>query len=324
MATLATDLSFFISAAAFLALFLFCLGIAQFTRQRARRHEIVEKIKRGGEITAVPSKEKTPETDNISIFNRLFFGLFGKLGNVANPANLSDRPNLRLRFHRAGVRRENAPAIFWGLKIFLTILFPAIFIVLRISLLKLLSYQATTAIGVGAALLGFYAPDIWLRYKTDKRKEKILEALPDALDLLVVCVEAGMGLDGAINRVAKEMKLNCKELSDELTYLNLELRAGKPRHDALRNLALRSGLEEMNSLVTLLIQTDKFGTSIAQALRVYSDSYRTQRFQRAEELAAKIPVKLIFPLVLFILPALFVAIVGPAAIRISQNIFTRF
>jgi tight adherence protein C len=324
MLTLPTDLSLLISTAAFLALFLFCLGIVQFTRQRARRHEIIEKIKSGGEITTIPNEEKALETNQASIFKRLFFGLFGKVGKFATPANLGDRPNIRLRFYRAGIRRENAPAVFWGLKIFLSILLPAIFIVLRISLFRLMSYQAATAIGVLTALLGFYSPDIWLRYKTDKRKEKLLEALPDALDLLVVCVEAGMGLDGAINRVAKELKLKCAELSEELTYLNLELRAGKPRHAALRNLALRSDLEEMNSLVTLLIQTDKFGTSIAQALRVYSDSYRTQRFQRAEELAAKIPVKLIFPLVLFILPALFVAIIGPAAIRIYQNIFTRF
>jgi tight adherence protein C len=323
MLTLPTDLTLLISAAAFLTLFLFCLGIVQFTRQRAKRHEIIEKIKNGGEITVIPSEEKLSGTDQASIFKRLFFGLFGKLGNLANPAGLEERPNLRLRFYRAGVRRENAATVFWGLKIFLSILFPAVFFVLRILLFKLISYQATTAIGVLTALLGFYAPDIWLRYKTDKRKEKLLEALPDALDLLVVCVEAGMGLDGAINRVAKEIKLECKELSDELSYLNLELRAGKPRHDALRNLAARSGLEEMSSLVMLLIQTDKFGTSIAQALRVYSDTYRSQRFQRAEELAAKIPVKLIFPLVLFILPSLFVAIVGPAAIRIYQNMFSQ-
>jgi tight adherence protein C len=324
MLTLPTDLSLLISAAAFLAIFLFCLGILQFTRQRTRRQEIIEKIKSGGEITAVPKEEKTPESDQTSFFKLWFFGLFGKIGNIANPAKLSDSPNVRIRFFRAGIRRENAAAVYWGLKIILSILCPAIFFILRISLFKLMSYQVATAVGVATALFGFYLPNIWLRYKTDKRKEKLLEALPDALDLLVVCVEAGMGLDGAINRVAQEIKLKCSELSEELTFLNLELRAGKPRHDALRNLALRSDLEEMKSLVTLLIQTDKFGTSIAQALRVYSDSYRTQRFQRAEELAAKIPVKLVFPLVLFILPALFVAIVGPAAIRIYQNIFSRF
>jgi tight adherence protein C len=179
-----------------------------------------------------------------------------------------------------------------------------------------MSYQMTVMAGVLSALLGFYLPDIWLRQKTDKRKEKILNALPDALDLLVVCVESGMGLDSAIYRVAQEMRLNSPELSDELQLMNLELRAGKSRKDALKNLALRTNLEEINSLVTLLIQTDQFGTSMADALRIYSDSYRTQRYQRAEELAAKLPVKLIFPLVVFIFPALFVVLLGPAAISI--------
>jgi tight adherence protein C len=125
-----------------------------------------------------------------------------------------------------------------------------------------------------------------------------------------------MGLDSAIYRVAQEMRLNSLELSDELQLMNLELRAGKSRKDALKNLALRTNLEEINSLVTLLIQTDQFGTSMADALRIYSDSYRTQRYQRAEELAAKLPVKLIFPLVVFIFPALFVVLLGPAAISI--------
>jgi tight adherence protein C len=137
-------------------------------------------------------------------------------------------------------------------------------------------------------------------------------------------VEAGMGMDGAINRITKEIRLNSPILADELNFLNIELRAGKLRQDALRNLAMRTDLDEMSSLVTLLVQTDKFGTSVADALRVYSDSFRTQRYQRAEELAAKIPVKLVLPLILFILPALFVVIVGPAAIRIYQNLLSRF
>ena len=193
---------------------------------------------------------------------------------------------------------------------------PIIFTILRFWIFKIMSYQMIVMFGVLSALLGFYLPDIWLRQKTDKRKEKILNALPDALDLLVVCVESGMGLDSAIYRVAQEMRLNSPELSDELQLMNLELRAGKSRRDALKNLALRTNLEEINSLVTLLIQTDQFGTSMADALRIYSDSYRTQRYQRAEELAAKLPVKLIFPLVIFIFPALFVVLLGPAAISI--------
>ncbi|NIM99593.1 MAG: type II secretion system F family protein, partial [candidate division Zixibacteria bacterium] len=152
------------------------------------------------------------------------------------------------------------------------------------------------------AIAGFYVPDLWLRIKIARRRGKIAKGLPDALDLLVVCVEAGLGLDTAINRVAEEIKLGHKVLSDELKLLTLELRAGKSRRDALKNLALRIDWEDIKSLVTLLIQTDKFGTSVAQALRVYSDALRTKRYQRAEEIAAKIPVKLVFPLVFFIFP----------------------
>jgi tight adherence protein C len=147
--------------------------------------------------------------------------------------------------------------------------------------------------------------------------------LPDALDLLVICVEAGMGMDEGINRVANEIKLTSSDLSDEFRFLNLELRAGKDRQDALKNLAVRTDIDEMKNLVTLLIQADKFGTSVATTLRVYSDTFRTQRMQKAEELAAKIPVKLVFPLILFIFPSLFVAILGPAVIRIFRNILMR-
>jgi len=135
----------------------------------------------------------------------------------------------------------------------------------------------------------------------------------------VVCVEAGMGLDAAISRVGEEIRFTDRELSDELRLLNLELRAGKTRLEALRNLARRVNLEDMNSLVTLLVQTEKFGTSIAQALRVYSDTFRTKRYQAAEELAAKLPVKLLFPLIFFIFPAIFVVILGPAVIQIIQT-----
>ena len=168
------------------------------------------------------------------------------------------------------------------------------------------------------AVGGFYLPEIWLRRRIANRRERIFLGLPDLLDLLVICVEAGMGLDAAFSRVAEEMRLSNRVLSDEFRLLNLELRAGKLRRDAMRDLALRVGLEDMRSLVTVLIQTERFGTSIADALRVFSDSLRTKRFQRAEEIAAKLPVKLMLPLILFIFPALFVAILGPAAINIAR------
>jgi tight adherence protein C len=229
-----------------------------------------------------------------------------------------------MRFLKAGIRNPNAGFILWGAKCFLALFFLAIFIVLRIFVFSLMNSQLSIALGVFIPLLGFYLPDIWLLQKTQKRQEKLLKALPDALDLMVVCVEAGMGLDEAINRVAKESKLQSEELSAEFDLLGLELRAGKPRQDALKNLAERTNLEEVNNLVTLLIQADKFGTNIADTLRVYSDSFRTERFQRAEEMAAKMPVKLILPLILFIFPALFVVIIGPAVISIYRNFILRF
>jgi tight adherence protein C len=157
--------------------------------------------------------------------------------------------------------------------------------------------------------------------RISNRKEKMQQGLPDALDLMVVCVEAGTGLDAAINRVGEEMKLSNEVLSEEFRLMSMELRAGKQRRNALKNLALRTDLEDVSSLVTLLIQTEKFGTSLAQALRVHSDSMRTKRFQKAEEIAAKLPVKLMFPLVLFIFPSIFVVILGPAAIRIFRTLF---
>ncbi|MEJ2658516.1 MAG: type II secretion system F family protein [Desulfobacterales bacterium] len=231
---------------------------------------------------------------------------------------------MRIQFLRAGIKRKNAGTIFWGSKCFFCIFLPAVFFMCRLTVFEIFSDHITVGIAILVALAGFYLPDLWLTIKSDIRKEKLLEGIPDALDLLVVCVEAGMGLDGAIHRVSEETKLTNPILSDELKLLNLELRAGKSRQDALRNLALRTNIDAMNSLVTLLIQTDKFGTSVAKALRVFSDSFRNQRYQKAEEFAAKIPVKLVLPLILFIFPSLFVIIIGPGAIRIYENIIKGF
>ena len=170
------------------------------------------------------------------------------------------------------------------------------------------------------AIAGFYLPDLVLQIKIARRKDKISQGIPDALDILVVCVEAGMGLDAAMNRVADEIKLNNKPLSEELKLYNLELRAGKSRPDALRNLGLRIDIEDIKNFATLLIQTDKFGTSIAQALRTYSDTFRTKRYMKAEEIAAKLPVKLMVPLIFCVFPALLVVLMGPAAIRIYHTL----
>jgi tight adherence protein C len=317
-----TDPSFLFSLATFLALFLLCLGIAQHIGQRSSRREIVEKIKFSGDFMGIRQDWQSVDQKGNSFLSP-FLNFFKKFGSRSGSEAADDGHTKRIKFLRAGIRGKNAPAIFYGLKSVLAIILPAIFLISRLTVFKILSYPMTVTIFVMVALFGYYLPDIWLRQKSDKRKERLLKALPDALDLLVICVEAGMGLDEGVNRVAQEIRLTSPDLSDEFKLLNLELRAGKERPDALRNLALRTDIEEMKNLVTLLIQADKFGTSVATTLRVYSDTFRTQRMQKAEELAAKIPVKLVFPLVLFIFPSLFVAILGPAVIRIFRNIILR-
>jgi tight adherence protein C len=240
------------------------------------------------------------------------------VGQQVLPEKSEDFTRTKMKFLKAGLRGARVPTVYWGIKCLLVGLSVVSFCVLRMTIFKILNMPTSLLIIVFLAFFSFYLPDIWLQMKIQRRKEKILEGLPDALDLLVVCVEAGMGIDSAFQRVGREIELSNKTLSDELKFLNLELRAGKSRQEALRNLSTRIDLEELRSLVTLLIQTDRFGTSVVQALRVYSDSFRTARFQRAEEIAAKLPVKLVFPCILFIFPSLFVAILGPACIRIYQ------
>jgi tight adherence protein C len=305
-----------ISIAFFIALFLFCIGVHQAVRQRGVRSQLIGRIRGGGielEIDTPQEIERfSPKGPSAAS------KFFRKIGKHASPAQAADYSAARLPFLRAGIRGDNTIAVFWGVKIFLVIALPLAFMALRSSILHTLNFQVTLALLVFCALLGFYLPDVYINRRSESRRAKILQALPDALDLMVICVEAGMGLDSAINKVAEEMRISCIELSDELQLMNFELRAGKQRTDALKNLALRTNLDEISSLTTLLVQTDKFGTSMADALRVYSDSYRTQRYQKAEEMAAKLPVKMVIPLIFFIFPSLFLVILGPAAINIYR------
>jgi tight adherence protein C len=230
------------------------------------------------------------------------------------PRRPEEYSRMNMKFINAGLRSSNVKYVFWGIKAMLMIIFPFLFLALRLAMFPAFHLVYTYVATAYLLLMGFYLPDVWLAIRIRIHKRKIFEALPDALDLLVVCVEAGLGLDSAITRVADDIILTSTVLSEELKIVNLEIRAGKPRAEALRNLALRTDLDDVNSLCTLLIQTERFGTSLAPALRVYADSFRTKRFQAAEEMAAKLPVKLLFPLILFIFPALFVVIAGPAVI----------
>jgi tight adherence protein C len=168
--------------------------------------------------------------------------------------------------------------------------------------------------------LGYLLPDMWLTWRVKSRQHKLRRALPDALDLLVICVEAGLGLDQALMKVSQDMRISHPELSEELQLVNMEMRIGKTRIDALRELARRTGLDDIKALVAMLIQTERFGTSIAQSLRVYSDDMRLKRRQRAEEMSAKTSVKMVPALVFFIFPALMVVILGPAIITLIRQL----
>jgi tight adherence protein C len=315
-----SDIIILVSLVTFLTLLLLFLGAGQHIRQNKRRQEIIEKIKMAGITGSTFDKVTITRTDDKK---GAVLSLVESIGRHIAPAKLSAQAPIRTKMLQAGIRRENAVSVYWGAKGLFSLILPAVFIAVRIPFLAMVDQPTTIAAGVLLALLGYYLPDIYLRTVVEKRKEKILAELPDVLDLLVVCTEAGMGLDAAIAKTADEMSLSGSTLSSELKLMNLEMRAGKSRQDALRDLAMRSGLDDMNSLTTLLIQTDKFGTSIAKTLRIFSDSFRNARYLKAEEFAAKLPIKLVIPLIAFIFPALFIVIVGPAAIAIYQNIILK-
>jgi len=220
------------------------------------------------------------------------------------------------RLVQAGFWNQDAARIFFGTRVVLTS--GLVFTGLMVGALTDARLVATLVLGFWLGGLGWLIPSWYVLSKRQRRRSEIQLALADALDLLVACVEAGMGLNQAIVRVSEEGRNVSQALSEELTMVNLEIRAGKPRPQALRNFADRTGLEDIESLVSTLIQTERFGTSVGRALRVQADTLRQKRRQRAEEAAAKTTIKLIFPLVLFVFPALFVVILGPAVIQVVR------
>ncbi len=235
------------------------------------------------------------------------------------PKSAEEESKLRRRLCEGGFRNETAVGIFLGLK------FIGLIVGLMASggtaVFTVGLTQKALIVTVATSAAMFYLPDaiVWLFAK--HRKDSIFLGLPDVLDLLVVCVEAGLGLDQAMRKVSEEMKKSCRILSEEFALCNFHLQMGRARNEVLQDLGARTGVDDLRSLAAILIQADKFGSSVAQALRVQSDSMRTRRRQLAEEKAAKTAVKLIFPLVIFIFPAIFVVLVGPAAITIVNEMF---
>jgi tight adherence protein C len=229
-----------------------------------------------------------------------------------------DTSALRMRLIQAGYPQASAVPLYLGARIGLPMTLGGSLMLLLPALGQ--SWVSAVLLSVWAALFGFIAPTFIVRSRIARRQKQMQKALPDALDLLVVCVEAGLGLNQAMVRVAEEIERVSPVLSEQVGLVNLEIRAGTPRDEAFRHLGDRTGLQDIKSLMAMLIQTDRFGTSIAQALRTHAETMRTKRRQRAEEAAAKTTIKLVFPLVLFIFPALFVIILGPAVIQIIETL----
>lgn len=261
--------------------------------------------RRLGEVTGGKPKE-----DAASRFDQFLVTTLKKVGDVA-PKSPSEMGKLQKKLVCAGFRRRDAIAIFLGIRIgFALLLFALVATPLIV--------RPNFVYALAACGLGYLLPGMALGRLAKRRQHRIQLGLADALDLMVVSVEAGLGLDQAIQRVADELAFAHPDLADELRLINLELRAGKARAEALRNLAERTGVEDISSLVAMLVQTDKFGTSVAQSLRVHSETLRTKRRQRAEEAAAKTGVKMVFPLVFCIFPAIWIVTIGPAVIKFIQ------
>ena len=264
--------------------------------------------RRLGELSLPGSLPAVPAAGNERLLNTL-----RRLGRAA-PKPSRELGKLKERLIHAGYRGSEALTLFFGIRLGLAI------VLFLLGTSPFIPKSGLIA-GLAGAAFGYLLPSMALARMAKRRQHRIRLSLPDALDLLVVSVEAGLGLDQAIQRVGEELAFAHPELSGELRLINLELRAGKGRADALRNLAERTGVDDLSSLAAMLIQTDKFGTSVARSLRVHSETLRTKRRQRAEEAAAKTGVKMVFPLVFCIFPAIWVVTIGPAAIKFVEVLF---
>jgi tight adherence protein C len=263
-------------------------------------------------VGGVDPNEQLPEHPSLA-----FHELIKRLGNFI-PQSPKDVTVMQRRLIRAGMRSENSLKILYGTKAVMGVIFPVL--AAGFVLGSTTDPSNKFIVILGAAAVGFFGPNEYVRRRAQRRQKEISRGLPNALDLLVVCVESGLGLDQAILQVSKELSHAHPEISEEFGFVTLELKAGKRRVEALRNLAERTGVDDLKKLVAVLIQADRFGTGVAQSLRAHADFMRVQARQVAEEKAAKLGVKLIFPIFFCILPSLFVVTVGPVAMKIVREL----
>lgn len=274
-----------------------------------------ERLERFGKVGQGDERGRAPGAEQLK---DLLERAAPALAKPLTPQSEHEQSQLKVRLANGGWRGDNAVPIYLGIRFAFLLL--GCFIALAVILPAYGFSQNGLMYMFIAVGICFYLPAIFVWLRVRKRKEQIFFGLPDALDLMVVCVEAGLGLDAAMRKVCEEMGLTYPIISEEFSICNFQLQMGRPRREVLHDLGIRTGVDDMKSLAAILIQADRFGSSIAQALRVQSDSMRVRRKQQAEERAAKTAVQLLFPLVLFIFPAIFVVLVGPAAIQIMDSI----
>jgi tight adherence protein C len=310
------DLPILIAVLVFVATGCLALGVIALTERRRETQSF-----RGRVDGTLGHEEGEDPESGVAYFRDRVGSFLERLGRISGGSKDEgakegdDISTLRKTLVVAGYRKSSAPMMFMGVKLLLGIGLPVIALMVPSVTMSELPQTQRLFVYFGLAVAGVYLPELWLSQVSSKRKLKIIEGFPDALDLLVVCVEAGLGLDAAMDRAGIELGLVHPELCQEFAILTLELRAGLGRKAALENLGARVDIDEIRSFVALLVQTDRFGTSVGQALRVHSDAMRVQRSLRAEEKAAKLPVKMLFPLMFFIFPSLFIVILGPAIIQ---------
>jgi tight adherence protein C len=263
--------------------------------------------------------ETTVESESVAIKPRdIVVRVFEQVGEQI-PLSPADQTITKRDLVMAGFRSDGAIRIFYGIKVIFCIVMFAFALTVHRHVTE--NPVLRIVILIAGAGMGYYFPVMYLEKQVKKRQAKLRCSLPDALDMMVVSVEAGLGLDQALQYVSRETEVGHPELSDELSLVGLEMRAGKRRAEALRNLAERTGEDELRKLIAILIQTDRFGTSMGDSLRTHSDFMRMRRKQEAEERAAKVGVKLVFPIFIFILPSMMIVTAGPALLRLFQDLF---
>ncbi len=305
-----------ILTATFGAVALMTYGLFVYTSTRKEMQERLAKSKVG----LTPLVRRNSRGSSLKEQTLEIISSFGKmaLGKDKGKPKISE---LRLTLIQAGFRYTNSVAVFYGIKAICTMLLPLGYLGYVMGTSKVTTMNLSIALGM--ATLGYYLPNYLLRRTLKKRQDRIDKALPDVLDLMIVSMEAGLSLHSTLNHVADEVLRISKEFYRELRITNAELLTGIPRENALKNLGERTGVQSVKSLIALMIQSEKMGASIAQSLRTHADFVRVQRAQRAEELAAKLPIKMIFPTLFCIFPAIFIVILGPAALQIYHTLIKK-